>query len=198
MPRVPLTALAIVSLSLFTTGACSTDEISTDSDFRSLDVNVTLTMADGGSDDGTILWEIGEGDVYKGLRSNSDLLFYIEDDVIYTASGEATCTIEAPYLNSNIREVSSTASDDVLFTIWDDFVFEGHIDLDKPQKWAQLKDEALFEYRGDEIFLGRWTDGFRLVEADTALDAQSDGRKLLMAALLTGECGSQGLPGYSF
>ena len=194
MPR-SITALTLVSLSLIAT-ACDTEENTMGEDFRSLDVDVSLTMADGGSDDGTILWEIGEGAVYEGLRINGDLLFYVEDNVIYNHEAEATCTINAPYLNTTIREVYAANGNDVLFTIWENYVFEGEIDLNKPQKWSQLKNEALFEYNRDEIFLGRANWGNRLVTANTNLEDQSRGRKLLIAALLTGDCGSAGLPGY--
>ena len=119
------------------------------------------------------------------------------DPAIKDGEGTTTCTIAAPYLNSNVREVIVANGGPVLLTVWRNYVFEGHIDL-QDVKLAQLKNEALFEYSDNEIFLGRSQDGFRLMSTDADLEAESRGRKLLMAALMTGECGGAGLPGYSF
>lgn len=195
---------AILSISLLALApACDSSEENLGDDFRgALDVNTQMTMADGGSDDGTIIWEILEyTQVYEGPAVNGNLLMYVQDNAIYTAGGVQTCTVDSPFLNSNLREVIAANGTQVLFTIWNNYVFEGKVDV-KIVNFGQMQklfgEQLLFEYQPDQIFLGEAHDGFRLMTTNTNITAQSDGRKLLMAALMTGECGSAGLPGYTF
>ncbi|PRP90853.1 hypothetical protein ENSA5_61030 [Enhygromyxa salina] len=180
--------------------ACDSSE-DTGNDFRgSLDVNIQMTMADGGSDDGSIVWEIVEAEVYEGLELDGQLHLFIENNAIYDAAGEKTCEVDSPALHSSRREVIA-ANGEVLFTVWRNFVFEGTVDVEV-EKFDQVKkrfsDQLLFQYEPHEIFLGEANDGVRLMTTNTDITAQSEGRKLLMAALMTGKCGASGLPGYTF
>ncbi|KIG12915.1 hypothetical protein DB30_00871 [Enhygromyxa salina] len=161
-----------------------------------------MTMADGGSDDGTVIWEIVEaGVVYEGEAALGNVLMYVEDNAIFDASGVQTCSVDSPHLNSKLREVIAANGTEVLFTLWGDYVFEGHVDV-KVANWGQMKkrfgEQLLFQYQPNDIFLGEAINGYRLMTTNADIAAQSEGRKLLMAALMTGECGSAGLPGYTF
>lgn len=184
--------------------ACDSSEDQLGDDFRAgpLDVSTQMTMADGGSDDGTVIWEILEASgVYEGRAEGGDLLMFIEGDQIYDANGVLTCSVGSPFLNSEVREVIAANGTEVLFTVWDNYVFDGEIDV-KSDNFGQIKKlfggQLLFQYLPNEIYLGEAIDGFRLMTTDSDITVQSDGRKLLMAALMSGECGSNGLPGYTF
>jgi hypothetical protein len=200
--RRAFSALSFVSL-LALTPACDSEDTVGD-DFRSgLDVNIQMTTADGGSDDGTVVWEVVEAQVFEGPAAGGNLLLYIENNAIYTAEGVQTCHISSPFLNSSIREVTAAGDSEILFTVWNEYVFQGEIDVSKVN-YGTMKElfgtQLLFQYTSYEIYLGEAKDGHRLMatNADANLVKQSDGRKLLMAALIAGECGSAGLPGYTF
>ncbi|HLT38111.1 MAG TPA: hypothetical protein VK034_17615 [Enhygromyxa sp.] len=158
-------------------------------------------QADGGEEDGTILWEIGDVEIYEGSAQDGNLSLYIENNTIYTAEGVQTCIINAPYLNSAVREVRTANSTDVLFTVWDDYVFEGEVDV-KITNFGHMKKlfgaQLLFQFSTNEVYLGEKRDGYRLIKATADVENQSDGRRLLIAALITGECGASGMPGYTF
>jgi hypothetical protein len=198
--RSAFSALSIVSL-LALTPACDSEETVGD-DFRaSFDVSIQMTAADGGGDDGSVVWEVVEAQVYEGPAIDNNLLLYIENNAIYNKEGVQTCQINSPYLNSSMREVIAANGSEILFTIWGNYVFQGEIDVTKAT-FANLKDlfptQLLFQYTSDEIYLGEAKDDFRLMTTNTNIVEQSEGRKLLMAALIAGECGSAGLPGYTF
>lgn len=198
--RRALSALPILSLLAFAP-ACDTDEPEMGDAFRSTDINMQLEQADGGEDDGTILWEILNGEVYDGPATNGNLSLYIENNTIYTSEGVPTCNINSPYLNSNLREVIATNGSEVLFTVWREYVFEGKVDV-KIATFGQMKklfgDQLLFEYYDNEVYLGEARDGWRLISATGNIETSSDGRRLLIAALITGECGATPMPGYNF
>ncbi|PRQ06978.1 hypothetical protein [Enhygromyxa salina] len=200
--RPAITALVSISL-LALAPACDSSDADLGDDFRgSFDVNTQMTMADGGSDDGTVIWEIVEaGVVYEGPAQLGNVLMYVEGNAIYDTSGEKTCTIDSPFLHSNMREVVAANGSEVLFTVWNNYVFDGEIHV-KSENWGQVKkqfgDKLLFQLEPNDIFLGEAIDGYRLMSTNADITAQSEGRKLLMAALMTGECGSAGLPGYTF
>lgn len=200
--RRALSTLSILSL-LALAPACDPDANANMGDaFRAgLDINIQLTQADGGDDDGTILWEIVIAEVYNGPASNGDLSLFIENNTIYTAAGVPTCTVDSPFLNSTVREVIAENGTDVLFTVWNQYVFEGEVDV-RHENFGQMQklfgDQLLFQFQADEVFLGEAWEGYRLLEANGDVEHSSDGRKLLIAALITGECGATAMPGYTF
>jgi hypothetical protein len=199
MHRV-LSALSLASLLAFAPG-CDSEETVGD-DFRaSFDVAIQMTEADGDGDDGSVVWEVVEAAVYEGPATQGNLLLYIENNAIYDTAGVQTCQIASPYLNSSLREVITANGSETLFTVWGNYVFEGQIDFEKVT-FSKLKTlfatQLLFEYTPTEIWLGEVKDEHRLMTTNTNITEQSQGRKLLMAALIAGECGSAGLPGYAF
>jgi hypothetical protein len=200
--RRALSALTCTAL-LALAPACDSEETVGD-DFRSsLDQDIQMhPLADeGGGDDGTIVWEIVQAEVFDGPAAEGNLLLYIENNAIYTSGGVQTCQVNSPFLNSTVREVIAANGTDVLFTVWGNYVFQGEIDV-KYENFGQIKKlfgaQLLFQYEPTEIYYGEAADGMLLMTTNTDITVQSDGRKLLMAALITGECGSPGLPGYTF
>jgi hypothetical protein len=200
--RRALSTLPLLSLLAFAP-ACDSEETDMGDAFRAgtLDINIQLEQADGGEEDGTILWEIVEAEVYEGPASNGVLSLYIENNAIFTAEGVQTCTINSPYLDSNVREVIAENGSEVLFSVWNEFVFEGKMDV-KNMTYGQVKKlfgtQLIFEFQNNDVFLDQAALGYRLLTATGNVQASSDGRKLLIAALITGECGGSGMPGYTF
>lgn len=202
--RRALSLLPVLSLLAFAP-ACDSEEADVGDAFRNsaggLDINIQLTQADGGEEDGTILWEILEAEVYDGLATDGNLSLYIENNAIYTAEGVQTCIVNSPYLNSSVREVIAANGTSVLFTVWNDYVFEGKVDV-KYETFGQMKklfgDQLLFQFQTKAVYLGEARDGYRLLSANGDVENSSDGRKLLISALITGECGATGMPGYTF
>jgi hypothetical protein len=198
--RRALSALSFLSL-LALAPACDSED-TVGEDFRSsFDVSVQMATADGGGDDGSVVWEVVEAQVFDGPAFKGNLLLYIENNAIFDTQGVQTCSINSPYLNSSLREVIAANGSETLFTIWGNYVFQGAIDIPKitPGKLRALMDtQLLFEYTTNEIWLGEAKNQFRLMTTNADITVQSDGRKLLMAALIAGECGSAGLPGYNF
>lgn len=198
--RRALSALPLLSLLAFAP-ACDSEETDMGDAFRATDINIQLTQADGGEEDGTILWEIVEAEVYEGAAIDGVLGLYIENNTIYTAEGIPTCSINSPYLNSKVREVIAANGTDVLFTVWHEYVFEGKVDV-KYETFGQMKklfgSQLLFEFQTNEVYLNEARYGYRLLSANGNIESSSDGRKLLISALITGECGASGMPGYTF
>jgi hypothetical protein len=202
--RRALSTLPLLSLLAFAP-ACDSEETDMGDDFRgttgTLDINIQLEQADGGEEDGTILWEIVEAEVYEGPAVNGILSLYIKDNAIHTAEGVQTCTINSPYLNSNVREVIAANGSDVLFSVWNEYVFEGKLDVKNLTYGAVKKlfgTQLIFEFYNNDVFLDQAAAGFQLLHATGNVENSSDGRKLLIAALITGECGGSGMPGYTF
>lgn len=201
--RRALSLLPALSLLAFAP-ACDSEENGPGDAFLrngTMDINIQLSQADGGEEDGTILWHIIISEVYSGPAEDGDLLLYIENNAIFTAEGVQTCMINSPYLNSTVREVIAANGTDVLFTVWNNYVFEGAVNV-KVTSWGQMKklfgDQLLFHFESNEVYLGESRDGNRLLTADGDVQNSSDGRKLLISALITGECGAKGMPGYTF
>lgn len=198
--RRALSALSLLPLLTFAP-ACDTEESEMGDAFRSTDINIQLEQADGGEDDGTILWELVDGEIYEGPASNGVLNLYIENNTIYTTAGVPTCSINAPFLNSKVREVIATNGTEVLFTVWNEYVFEGQVDV-KHETFGMMKKlfgtQLLFQFQGNDVYLEEARYGNRLLTASANIQNSSDGRKLLIAALITGECGATGMPGYTF
>jgi hypothetical protein len=203
--RRALTLLPALTLLAFAP-ACDSDESGSgagDAFLRNgtLDINIHLKQATGGEEDGTILWELVEAEIFEGPAVLGNLSLYIEDNYIFTAEGVQTCHINSPYLNSTMREVVAANGTEVLFTVWNEYVFEGKVDV-KITNFGQMKklfgDQLLFHFSTDEVYLGESRFGNRLLRASGDVQNSSDGRKLLISALITGECGASGMPGYTF
>lgn len=190
--RRALSAISFASL-LTLAPACDSEDTVGDS-FRDFEINVQMTTAgEGGSDDGTIVWEIVEAEVYEGPKLDDELLVYIDGDLIRNASGTATCQFDASPTQSPL-ELKNT-SGTVLLTVYDNYVFAGVIDVGQVN--GGNLDGLLFEFDGADIYDGEAEDDIKLMSTDANLELQNDERKLLMAALIVGVCGSPGLTGYS-
>lgn len=200
--RPAVSFLPLLSLLAFTS-ACDSDVPPGDAELRALtyDVDLVIELADGGEEDGTILWEIVEADVFDGLAVAGDLVLYLEGDEVFTAAGVQTCQLDAPQLDTTVRELIAASGSEVRLTLWHDLVFAGPVDTRISSRSRMLKaygDQLVLEIVGDEVYLGERADGVRLIRTGAELEPASDARKLLVAALITGECGATGLASHGF
>jgi hypothetical protein len=197
--------LALPLLALTFTVACDAEE--SDSEFRaqpvpqteelSVDVDVSL-FSEAGDGDGTVIWDIKEAGVHDGdANQGAPLLLTLGPaGEIYDGMGVHTCTLAAPYLNKQIFQVTGP-NNEVLYTIYQNWLLTGEV---PPAKLTDgnvkklLPTRLLFTFVGNQVVQADKV----LVSATTDLTAQSPNRKLLIGALIEGECGSNGLPGYSY
>lgn len=193
--RRALSAFSFASLLTLAPACDSGDTVG--ADFRSLDINVQMTAAnsEGGSDDGTIVWEIVEAEVYDGPALDDDLLLYLDDNHIYTAGNTETCQIDTHATHSSVLELTASSGGAVLLTVWGNYVFEGEVNVS--QITTGNLTGLLFEFEGADIFDGEASEDVKVLSTNVNLEQQSAERRLLMAALIVGECGSPGLTGYS-
>jgi hypothetical protein len=202
MPSAPSAVSFLPLLSLLTlASACDTEAPADGSTLRAIsyDVDIGLALADGGEEDGTILWEIVEADVFDGPAILGDLRVYLEGGGLFSADGLQTCQLGPTqvYASSSFPG----AGPELRLTLWNDLVFAGSIDTSISHRRTMLAahgEQLLLEIVDDEVYLGQRSDGVLLVQASAELELASATRKLLVAALITGECGSGGIPGYEF
>ncbi|NVB42478.1 hypothetical protein G6O69_31935 [Pseudenhygromyxa sp. WMMC2535] len=146
-------------------------------------------------DDGdTVIWQLLDIDVYHGGGANIGELVLSFDDVgIYDAEDNQTCAFEFTKGAATLRDLNaSTPEDEVLFTLVGDRVFAGEVDVPRlrDKDWREW-DKLQLTYSG----AGVWWGNYEVValEANVDLELTTDTRKLLIAALLDGRCGSAGL-----
>lgn len=190
--RRSLLALSLLPLLSFAP-ACDTgdDDATSDEAFRAgTDVNMQLTES-GGGDEGTVIWDIQEAGVYAGDASEGNQIMELVGNDIY-ANGQLTCTVENAYLNGRI--VMGAGTDEILFTVYENEVYLGELDVNKltPSTKRRHADQLLLTFGGSDVYWGNYASQFLSANAD--LESASDGRKLLIAALVEGHCGSKGLP----
>lgn len=156
-----------------------------DTTFRDLDIDIQLEQADGGDDDGTVLWEILDGGVYDGAASQQQLSLVVDGDDIISGT-TTTCEFDGEYL----RDAPTGA---VIFTVWDDYVFDGQIDTSSGSYWrimALYSQDLLFHVDGDEVYDGLSSSANQLLLASADLDGAGNEVRLLIGALILGECGA--------
>lgn len=195
--RRSLLALSLLPL-LTLAPACDSGDEELGDAFRSggLDVDISLTLPDEDDNPGnnTIIWDVVEATVFDGPAMNGNILMTIDGNDIYDSEGVKTCTVTAPYLDSNIREVIQTNGGETLFTVVGPNIYDGYVDVNTMnygQLYRKNKDSLLMTFSNEKVYYGEF-DMLALV-GTADLEASSDGRKLLVAALMEGHCGSGGL-----
>jgi hypothetical protein len=192
--------LALPLLALTFVAACDTEESNDEFRGGNLDINIQL-FQENGDGDGTVIWDIKEVGVYEGdaLQAAPLLLTLGAAGEIYDASGVHTCTLKAPYLDKKLFQVTTASDSEVLYTVYNNWILSGEI---PPAKLTDgnirrlLGERLLFTFSANEVWRGAAGTGKLMVSASDDLTLQSQNRKLLISALIEGECGSNGLPGY--
>lgn len=196
--RSALLALPLLALTFST--ACDVEEADSELraiplvDQQALEIGIEL-INESGDGDGTVIWDIKEVGVYEGPSADNQLLLTIDDvGNIYDAQGFNTCSLVTPYLQKNILQVTGGIGNEVLYSVYDHRLYRGKITPADLKKSAKLKSQLIFTFSANEV---RRANGTLLMSASQDLTAQGDNLELLVGALIEGECGSNGLPGYA-
>lgn len=194
--------LALPTLALSFTLACDSGEETTDSDFRAipgmdqqaLEIGIEL-FNESGDGDGTVIWDIKEVGIFEGSAADGQLLLTTDlAGNVYDSQGVKTCSLVSPYLQKNIIQVTGLNGSEVLYSIYADKLYRGKITPADLKKSSKLKAALVFSFVDNAVY---HRDGSLLMSASQSLTAQGDNLELLVGALIEGECGSNGLPGYA-
>jgi hypothetical protein len=200
--------LALPILALTFTAACDAEE--SGSEFRAkpvpqmdtqiADIDIQI-FAENGDGDGTVIWDIKEAGVHEGdpMEGAPLLLTLGPAGEIYDAMGVHTCTLAAPYLNKKIFQITGADGNEVLYTVYENWLLKGEVppaQLTDGNIRRLLPTRLLFTFVANEVYIGDPSNGKILASATDDLTIQTQNHKLLIGALIEGECGSNGLPGY--
>lgn len=150
----------------------------------------------------TIIWDLDGGNVSVQLEPGlfATRMAIRENELWHTDAllqDVPVCTVVAGDHSSGMEFELVDADGEVVFTLWQRHVFAGAIDLPAQggDDFDQLvEDELAFSFKKDGIHAGHWSDGVLLARASEDIDMASPVRRLLLAALVAGECGSDGMP----
>lgn len=155
---------------------------------------------------------LADGDVAlsrAAVSGQKDVVFVIIGSSSSTAAGVQIQILSANAIASPAGEVLCTsgssggfvqlrdADGDVLLSSIGPFVFDGQPQLagkNPVQQAQELASRLRFSYSLDSVMMGFANSGEEMVEASVPVQFSSSWRKLIIASLVDGYCGSDGLP----
>ncbi len=148
----------------------------------------------------TIIWDIDgdedTADVYEGPIFGGALVLSTVENQIYDGAGNVQCTAT---VEDGLFKLRQGLDGDVIYTATPGrYVFAGDVPGGLPSpgttQWQELLYHQLdFEFYGAQIFAGpRWQADV-IAEGSVNLHKANPMRKLMIAALYGGECGSPGV-----
>ncbi len=204
--------LASVLCALIAT-ACTTTEPNDDLAFRMWGAgdnyagngDIEVHAGSDSDTDDTILWDIDGGSdncvsrqvepgVFEPRLNLIDMEIRQSSNVPNQA---ATCTMVEGEHPSGNEWLLLDAQGQVLFTLWKRYVFAGEVDLPNKPKVKQdpdLQASIALSFKKDKIYAGAFWNGYVLATASERIARSTPERRLLLSALVAGECGSDGLP----
>ncbi len=146
--------------------------------------------------DDCLIWDIKDGCASDG-QSGEHLLLAIDDEFLLP-DGTVTCRRVNNTLESTeeVRAVVGGEEADVVFTIWGRWVFDGQLELAGKSFWQRIRELAtklLYTFDDDQIMVGPAFHDDVLLTATENVQWTSREQKLLLTALIEGECGAPGL-----
>lgn len=149
---------------------------------------------------GCLAWDIVNDETSD---ANGDPVNRVDGDLILDPTGNVLCQQIGGQLEGvdHIMREDGQGGNEILFTVWRRYVLPGDVEI--PHHWwwdweflELLRDEAL-TFKQDQVFRGAPWKGDVLITATEHLRFADQMRKLLLGALIEGECGSAGLPDYT-
>ena len=194
-----------LAMSLLVTVACDPGYDGGDDSFRKKKPypgDGDLSIYQGASTDSPddLIWDLKNGFIFQGAASSTNLILNDHNGEILDASNSIVyCAMLG---NHQLLDV---ATGEVLFTQRGKKVFAGDFvdDSEEMEEWADDADAdieeghgpPLFRFKKDHVFAGRRAPGEDpLVTATEKIAKANPFRKLVISALVAGECGSLGLP----
>jgi hypothetical protein len=134
-------------------------------------------------------------DIVDAVARDSDGLTIqtLTDSSIMSPTGQVLCTKASSGVFMQLRD----SDGDVLLSVLGPLVFEGQPALNGKNAFQQLIELAShlrFSYDFDTVVEGFASYGDGMVEASAPIQYASNWRKLVIASLVDGYCGSEGLP----
>ena len=141
-----------------------------------------------------ILWDLAGGNVNRQTEPGAfSKRISLDGHQIYESNESVGQTLVCTALQTSHPSGAVYALTDAggktVLTVWKHLVFVGEVDdpdIDSPQ--------LAFSFKGREIYAGRSSDGEAVAHASEEIDQAEPMRRLLLGALVAGECGSDGLP----
>jgi len=160
-----------------------------------------IEIREGGDDDlpDTILWDLDGGHVNREIDSDSgdfETRLLVEGTEIRTQNLSATtaATCEVVQADDESGEVFQLVDGQgVVFTMRGRYVFAGDIDLPSELQIKHnpaLQESLVVSFKGRRIHAGAWWKDAAVAKADEKIAEANPVRRLLLAALVSGECGA--------
>ena len=167
--------------------ACSA-ESEDDADFRVLDIangDVSIHEGESTSNPDCLIIDIVGGDAYGGPSTGNALLASFTEKGIFSPEGECGCSFDTsgPMLRLR-RESDGTA----IYTVWNKWVLDG--DYSIPPGSGGVSAAAAYTFQTDHVYEGLPTSDNLVATGTANLQFMEGARKLLVAALLDGSCGT--------
>jgi len=152
-----------------------------------------------------LIWDIDSAGVARQHEQTGELIdsFVVAANEIYgadPATGAAAalnCTaVEGDHPSGKVYNLVS-AEGEVVLTLWNRYVFLGDVHVPSvadPTHGNLLQNQVAFSFKKDHIYAGPWWQGNVVGTADAKIEFANPMRRLLLGALVTGECGGEGLP----
>jgi hypothetical protein len=175
--------LGLVLLPALVLASCHVDDEAQGHEFRKVDLggegDIAIYEHPSANDDEPI-WQFHAGGVHSS-SVDGPLIFAIDDDTIRDENDQVLCTRDGDALTEQrIREGGEDGP--VLYTVIERQVYAGE---------PEAGDQPLYSFRGRHVLAGK--KGPPLVSADAHIQFVDSMRKLVIVALIDGECGAPGL-----
>ena len=154
------------------------------------DGDVALSRPAGGGGQDIVVFDIVDS---FARNSNGSVIQVLSDSSVSSPQGQVLCTKGTSAGFTQLRD----ADGDVVLSTVGPLVFEGQPNLagkNPVQQAIELLNHLRFSYSSSAIVEGIAASGDELVTADVPIQFSSSWRKLVIAALVDGYCGSDGLP----
>lgn len=154
------------------------------------DGDVALSRPAGGGGQDIVVFDIVDS---FARNSNGAVIQVVSDSAVSSPEGEVLCTKGSSGGFTQLRD----GDGDVVLSTVGPLVFEGQPNLAGKniiQQAIELLSHLRFSYSASAVMEGIAASGDELVTADVPIQYSSSWRKLVIAALVDGYCGSDGLP----
>jgi hypothetical protein len=184
--RIPSAHLGLVLLPALALASCHAGDDTEDVDFRGANVDlggdgdIAIFEHPAANDDDPI-WQLHSGNVYSG-SVEGPLIIKFDDSQILDENDQVVCVRDGDILSETQRIREGDANGPVLYTVVGREVYAGE---------PAAGDKPLYRFQGRHVVDGH--KGPPLVSADTHIQFASSMRKLVIVALIDGECGAPGL-----
>ncbi len=201
-------------LSALVVAGCTQVEDSDDLGFRSAeaagdfqypgDGDIEVYPAGPVNEPDAIIWDLDDGGVARQVQPGLFVSrLFVVDNEFRSGSGPSdeagavpVCSVVPADHPSDRAFQLVDAEGEVIFTLWKRFVFAGDVELPtkpKVKKNYALQQQLAFSFNKDDIYAGSWWCGEHIATASERIARANPVRRLLLAALVAGECGSEGI-----